>query len=91
MIVLKWPDKLVIASLEYGVDWSPSLGSDTLAGNVMFTTEDSDLAIGSGRISGKKTLVRISGGKRGTRVIVQASVKTANDDTLAEFVEIDII
>lgn len=90
MTALKWPAKIAGEVLDYAVDWSARLGTDTID-ECDFASDDDDLEIGQTAIDGKKTSVWLSAGTRGAIATVTATILTANGRAMIERVSLPII
>lgn len=87
-MTLSWPDKDPDEVLDYEIDWSDRLGTDTIATSTW--TVPVGLTEGTSDINGAKTFVFLSGGTDGARYRITNRVVTAGLRTMEQSVHLRI-
>jgi len=82
MTTLVWPNKDPGEILDYDLDWSQRLGSDTIVtSNWAIVTTDGALVINSNAHTGNTTKVWLSAGTLKQNYILQNTITTSDGDT----------
>ena len=86
----EWPDKLAIAVIFYGVDWSRRLGAATILSHD-YELVSGDVALTPRAADGAITSVSIAGGTAGTVATIIASVVASDGEMHAIRVKLRIV
>jgi hypothetical protein len=91
MTMLVWPYKDPAEVLDFDIDWSARLGTDTIAtSNWSAITTDGVLTIQSSSFTTNRSKVWVASGSSKFNYVLQNSVTTANGDTAVETVTLPV-
>lgn len=86
-----WPPKDPDEVLDYSIDWTDRLTSETIeSSDWTITGDDDELTFGGGSISGARTTVWLSGGTVGKTYYVLNRITTSGTRTMDQTVRLKI-
>jgi hypothetical protein len=87
--MLSWPPKGPAEVLDYDLDWTARIRSDTIVSSAWaFTSTDDSMAIEQTLQSGASTKVWLSGGTLGRSYVLKNSIATAGGRDMEQSVQI---